>query len=435
MRIPETHYASSGELSIGYQVHGSGAHDLLFSGTTASNVETVWSLPEAHRLFERLGRFARVIRFDRRDTGISDPIRDDLTLEAHAADALAVLDAVGAERAVLLGGAEGSRSMAALAATHPERVVSLLAIAPAARGIATEASHIIEEAVRAIVDHNWPGGVVDLWAPDAVDDPAQYDRFARYMRTSMTPRQLRRVIEMSLRSDLSEVLPHVQAPTLVLWPQGSAFPEASSREFARLIPGAIFRPIPGPAIMLYAMDVDRLADVIEEWVTGTAPRPVNSRVLASVLFTDLVGSTARAASLGDRAWTTLLSHHHRDVEETVRQHGGEVIKLLGDGALATFSGPTQAVRCAQVVISQAGHLDLAVRAGVHTGEVERSDNDIAGLAVHVAARISALAEGGEILVSRTVKDLVVGSELRFDARGEHTLKGVPDQWPLFAPTT
>lgn len=432
MRIPETRYASSGELAIAYQVHGSGDRDLLFSGTTASNVETVWALPEAHRLFERLGRFARVIRFDRRDTGISDPIRDDLTLEAHAADALAVLDAAGAQRAVLLGGAEGARSLAAMAAMHPDRAAGLVAVAPTTRGVAADAPELAEDASRSIVGPSWPQGLIAIWAPEWIPDAVRVDRFERYIRTSVTPRQARRALEMSLRSDLSDVLPLVQTPTLVLWPQQAGIPEASGREFASLIPNAFFRTIPGSALLLYALDVDRLADVIEEFVTGTTPRPASDRVLASVLFTDLVGSTAQAARLGDRDWTSLLARHHREVTAAVHEHGGEVIKLLGDGALATFGGPTQAVRCAQRVILEAGLSGLEVRGGVHTGEVERQGDDIAGLAVHLAARITALAAGGEVLVSRTVKDLVVGSELRFTDRGEHELRGVPDRWPLFA---
>jgi class 3 adenylate cyclase len=434
VRLPSTRYARSGELAIAYQVHGSGEHDLLFSGTTASNVETAWHVPEARRLFERMGSFARVIRFDRRDTGISDPIRDDLTLEAHASDALAVMDAAGAERPALLGGADGARSMAALAATHPDRVGGLVAVSASVRGGATAAPEVAEAASRAIVGLDWPGGTTALWAPEWADDPVRRDVADRYIRTCVTPRQARRLLEMSLRSDLSEVLPLVQCPTLVLWPQDSTLSGQAAREFAELVPGATFRPFPGSSLLLYALDVDLLADTIEEFVTGARPAPATSRVLASVLFTDLVGSTAFAAQVGDRAWADLLARHHEAVGAAVRAHDGEVVKTLGDGVLATFTGPAQAVRCAQRIVADARTAGLDVRIGVHAGEVERVGRDVAGLAVHLAARIMGLALGGEVVVSRTVKDLVVGSELRFTERGEHTLKGFDEPWAVFALT-
>ena len=433
MQIPESRYVRSGEITIAYQVHGSGDKDLVFSGTTASNVETVWALPEATRFFERLGRFARVIRFDRRDTGISDPIKDDLTLEAHAADALAVMDAVGAERPVLFGGLDGARSLAALAATHPERAGGLLAVAATVRGGAVEAPEIADTVVESLADLSWPGDLVDVWAPAWAADPVRRDRLTRYIRTSCTPRQAERLLRLSLTSDTSEVLPLVQAQTLVLRPEAAnAVLAEAVREFARLVPGATYREIPGDAVLIYALDVDLLADVIEEFVTGTSPAPVSTRVLATVLFTDIVGSTARAAELGDRAWAELLERHHAATRAAIADHGGDAIKMLGDGALATFTGPAQAVRCAERVIAEARSLSLDVRTGVHTGEVERGSNDVAGLAVHLAARIMGLAEAGEILVSRTVRDLVVGSELRFTPRGDHQLKGIPERWELYA---
>ena len=433
MKVPKTQYARSGELAIAYQVHGEGEHELLFSGTTASNVETVWSLPEAHRLFERLGRFARVVRFDRRDTGVSDPIKADLTLEAHAADALAVMEAAGLERPVLLGGLDGARSLALLAATHPDEVAGLIAFVPSARGGAAASPEIAERVAHDLVDLSWPKDLLEPWAPGWVDDPVRRDRLERYIRTSATPRQARRLVEMSLRSDITEVLPLIQAPTLVVWPDEIAvLEEEVGREFAALIPNATFRHVRGNALILYALDLDEVADLIEEFVTGTVALPTTNRVLASVLFTDLVDSTARAAQLGDRAWTELLDRHHEAARTAVADHGGELIKTLGDGVLATFSGPAQAVRCAQRVLDDTQAAGLAARSGVHTGEVERSGNDIAGLAVHLAARIMALAGDGEVLVSRTVKDLVVGSELRFTDRGEHRLKGFEEPWTVFA---
>ena len=272
-----------------------------------------------------------------------------------------------------------------------------------------------------------------MFAPEWADDPMRRDRLIRYVRTSVTPRQARRLLKMSASSDLSEVLPLVQAPTLVLAPKdGQAVPAEAVREFAELIPAADYREIPGAALIFYALDLDLLADQIEEFVTGTAPAPVTNRVLASVLFTDLVGSTKRASELGDAAWSELLERHHAQARSAVEQHGDETVKTLGDGVLATFPGPAQAVRCAEEIIAAAESQGLEVRSGAHTGEVEVGADDVAGLAVHLAARIMGKAEAREILVSRTVRDLVVGSELRFTGRGEHELKGIDEPWHLYA---
>jgi class 3 adenylate cyclase len=431
---PETHYARSGEVAIAYQVHGNGPHDILFSGGTASNVETIWRLPEAVELFERLGRFARVIRFDRRDVGLSDAVKDDLTLEANAADALAVMDATGASRPYLLGATDGARSLATLAATQPGRVAGLIALWGTVRGTAVISPETAEEVARSLVDLSWPGNLIESWMPQWAADPIRRDRATRYIQTSCTPRQAERMLRLSLTTDVSEVLPLVQAPTLVLHSRDSAVVTPDMvREFAELIPDAVFREMSGDAFgIMYALDVDELADAIEEFVTGTTPAPVTNRVLATVLFTDLVGSTKRAAQMGDRAWASLLERHHAMARAAIHDHGGEPIKTLGDGLLATFTGPAQAVRCASRVIAETGSLGLDVRTGVHAGELELAHGDVAGLAVNLAARVMGLAEGGEVLVSRTVRDLVIGSELRFSERGEHELKGIPDRWSLYA---
>ena len=434
MERPETHYARSGEIALAYQVHGNGPHDLLFVGGTSSNVEAIWQIPEASKLLERLGHFARVIRFDRRDTGLSDPFRDDLTLEAHAADALAVMDAVGAERPFVVGATDGARSLAALAAAHPERVAGLIALWGTVRGAAVASPETADVAARSLADLNWPGNLVESWAPRWWNDPILRDRVTRYIQTSTTPRQAERLIRLSLTSDVSEVLPLVQAPTLVLHSRDARAMSAEAvREFADLIPGAVYREISGDAFGLwFTLDIDELADVIEEFVTGTTPAPVTSRMLSTVLFTDLVGSTERAAQMGDRAWTSLLERHHAMARAAIGEFGGEPVKTLGDGMLATFTGPAQAVRCASQVIAETRSQGLDVRTGVHTGELELAHGDVSGLAVHLAARIMGLAAGGEVLVSRTVRDLVIGSELRFSERGEHELKGIPDRWPLYA---
>jgi class 3 adenylate cyclase len=252
------------------------------------------------------------------------------------------------------------------------------------------------------------------------------------MRTSISPRQGQRLLAMSMESNVSDVLPLVQAPTLVLHPTDAPVPAESVREFAARIEGAAYEEFPGNALMIYGLDVDWLAGRIEQFMTGTAPVPPSNRVLASILFTDLVGSTERAAELGDLRWSELLDRHLAAAGALVGERGGESIKSLGDGILALFAGPAQAVRCAEAIIAEAAPLGLEVRAGVHTGEVERSRDDVAGLGVHIAARIMSRAGAGEVLVSRTVRDLVVGSELRFTDRGEHELKGVPEPWALYA---
>jgi class 3 adenylate cyclase len=435
VRRPRTRYALSGELAIAYQVHGSGDHDLvLLAVGTGSNIETMWDLPEAAQLLERLGRFARVIRFDRRDTGQSDPVEDDLTLEAHVEDALAVMDAVGAESPVLMGSLDGARSLALLAATHPERVGGLLALAPTARGSASASQALTDASTESLADvTDWPDPMLAAFAPKWAADPIHQDRVRRYFQSSVSPMQGMRLWRISRMSDIGSVLPLVQTPTLVLYPRELRMVSAEAvREFADLIPGARLREIPGDAALLFALDVELIADIVEHFVTGAAPDAPTNRVLATVLFTDMVGSSERAARMGDRGWTNLLEDHLDDTRKTVAALGGETIKTTGDGVLALFSGPAQGVRCAEQIISRSRDLDLDVRTGIHTGEVERIDNDVAGLAVHLTARIMELADAGEILVSRTVRDLVIGSELTFTARGEHELKGIPDTWAIYA---
>lgn len=434
MDSPETRYARSGDLAIAYQVFGDGDDEILLSGASASNIGSVWNLPEAARLYERLGQFARVILYDRRDSGLSDPIRDDLTLEAHADDALAVMDAVGAERPMLVGSVEGARSLALLAATRPERVGGLIAFAPSARGAAASSPELADSAAQAIAEIvDWPGPLPEVYTPQWAADPIRNERIRRYFQTVATPRQAARLLRMSLTSDITEVLPLVQAPTLVLYPRDlKLVPLETVSEFTDLIPGATLREIPGDAAINFALDVELVADIVEEFVTGTPPRPPTNRILATVLFTDLVDSTGLAARAGDRAWAGVLDRHLDRVGRAVAEHGGELIKTTGDGALALFTGPAHGVRCAEEIIGDAGELGLAVRTGLHTGEVERTRDDVAGLAVHLAARIMSLAVAGEVLVSRTVRDLVIGSDLSFSDRGEHELKGIPDRWALYA---
>jgi class 3 adenylate cyclase len=431
---PKTHYARSDDLAIAYQVHGSGDQDLLVSIGPFSNIGTMWEFPEAHRLLERLGRFARVIRYDRRDSGLSDPIKDDVTLEAHVRDAVAVIEATGALRPVLVGANEGARSLALLAATRPELVGGLIAFAPTVRGLAAHNPELVDLALKSLAAIEY-ASLASTVAPGWAEDPVRHDRLERYFQTCVTRSQAERVLRMMLSSDISEALPLVQAPTLAVYPRDMAMVSAESvREFLALIPGAKFREIPGDTHFVYALDVAVVADVIEEFVTGTTPAPVTDRVLATVLFTDLVDSTQHAARAGDRSWAETLDRHLAESRAAIADHGGLVIKTTGDGVLALFTGPAQGVRCARRMAADAHDQGLELRSGVHTGEVVRSADDVAGLAVHLAARIMGLAGGGEVLVSRTVRDLVIGSELTFSDRGEHELKGIPDRWALYAVT-
>jgi class 3 adenylate cyclase len=432
---PETHYARSGEIAIAYQVHGAGDRDLLLNSGISSNVETIWDMPEAAQFLERLGRFARVVRFDRRDTGLSDAIRDDLTLEAHAHDALAVMRAAGAEQPVLMGSLDGARSLALLAATRPEQVGGLIAISSSVGGADVSAPRIAESVEQSLAElTDFPGSdLISLFVPDWADDPVRAARFRRYIQTSITPRQGVRLLQMSLTSDTRDVLPLVQAPTLVLHPADLQSVRVEAvREFAELIPGAVYREVGGNSAVPFALDIEEVTGIIEEFVTGTAPAAATNRILATVLFTDLVDSTSRAAQTGDRAWSDVLDRHLQNTRAAVTALGGETIKTTGDGVLALFTGPGQGVRCAERVIADARGMGLDVRIGLHTGEVERSSDDVAGIAVHLAARIMSRAEAGEILVSGTVRDLVIGSELIFSDRGEHELKGIPGRWSLYA---
>ena len=439
MDRPQTRYARSGKHAIAYQAYGSGDHELLLCVGTTSNIGAMWDLPGGEQLLGRLGRFARVVCYDRRDSGLSDSVKDDLTLEAHAADALAVIDAAGLRRPVLFGSLDGARALTLLAATRPERVGGLIALSPTVRGAAASNPELASQGVDVMnvgVDlDNYPGEFGAFLAPGWRADPMRWDKLTRYLQACVTPGQTERLVRLMMTSDIGAVLPLIQTPTLVVHPRDQKFvPAEAVRSFTELVPDARFREMPGDAGIIFALDVGLLADEIEEFVTGRAPAPATNRVLATVLFTDLVDSTRRAAQSGDRAWSELIRRHLDQAQAAVAAQGGETIDTTGDGLLALFTGPGEGVRCAKQVIGDAGELGLEVRSGIHTGEVERGPDGVAGLAVHLAARIMALGGASEILVSGTVRDLVIGSELTFAESGEHELKGVPGRWTIWAAT-
>ena len=432
MQPPRTRYLTRPDgVSIGYQVVGEGPPDLLLTPGFVSHLELQWTEPGYAHYLERLASFSRLIMFDKPGTGVSDPISHIPSTEERADDMRHVLDAAGSERAVLFGVSEGGPASALFAATFPARVAALILFGTfAAINLAERPS---STTLLGRVLDDWGNGslLADLFAPSAT--PAQRRMYGTFQRAAASPRMARALVGAMERVDVTSALSAITAPTLVLHRSGDrAIPVGAGRATADLIEGARFVELPGDDHAPWFGDVDALVDEIEDFLTGARPARTPTRELATVLFTDMCSSTERAAALGDTAWRALLERHDALAAEHVRDHGGRVVKSLGDGMLATFTGPAQGVRCAHAIGEAVESLGIEVRAGVHTGEVERIGDDVGGLAVHIGARISALAAPREVLVSSTVKDLVVGSELKFAERGEHELKGVPGRWRVLA---
>jgi len=428
---PETRYAKSGALNIAYQVVGDAELDLIYVPGWISNVELMWDEPAHAHVLDRLASFSRLILFDKRGTGLSDPVPLDglPTLEERMDDVRAVLDAVGCEQAALFGFSEGGLMSVLFAATYPDRITALVLYGVFAKRIWSpdypwapkpEArAREIEE-----LEKNWSHTMdLDKLAPS--EDEAFKNRLATYFRRSASPGAAVALMRMNTQIDVREVLPSIQAPTLVLHRRDDLDASVDEgRWLAEQIPGATFVELPGDAHTLWGGDTDSVVDEIEEFLTGARRGPEPDRVLATVLFTDLVGSTEQAKKLGDRRWRELLERHHTLVRQQLDRFNGREIDTAGDGFLATFDGPARAIRCGYAIESGLRGLGLEVRAGVHTGECELFAEKVAGLAVHTGARIASHARPGEVLVSGTVKDLVAGSGIRFDDRGEHELKGV-----------
>lgn len=432
-------YARNGDVSIAYRVGGDGPMDLLFIGGFLSHLEIGVEPPLTERFWERMGSFARVIAFDKRGMGLSDT--GAYTLENIVADALAVLDACGVERAAVFGVSEGGAAATMLAATHPERVTAMVQYGTYAR-MSRAPDHpegIPVEVLRGFwgrMIERWGDPVsIEDWAPSAAHDPEVRDWWARMLRYGASPGAMRTIGLMYEELDVRPLLSAVSVPTLVLYraDDGLVRP-ALSRAVARGIPGAREVELAGTDHLWVAGDQDAMLDEIEEFVTGRPAAAVSDRVLATVLFNDIVRSTDRAAELGDRRWRELLAQYRRVIERELMRFGGRLVKWTGDGVLATFDGPARAVRCALAIRGGASELGLEVRAGVHTGECEVMADDLAGIAVHLAARVLATAEPGEVITSGTVTDLVVGSGLGFELRGTRVLTGVPGEWRLYAAT-
>jgi class 3 adenylate cyclase len=439
--LPETHYARLGELNLAYQVLGAGPPDILLLDQWFGHVEAQWDVAPVAEFRERLAAFGRLIMFDKRGTGLSDPIPTVSlpTLEEFMADIPAVLDAVGSERAALIANIGGGILAMPFAASSPDRVSSLILVDCFARfleapdfpigapleGVATALQQAEDETGRAIM--------LDVFAPSVAHDERTRRAWARYERNASTPGSTKAIVRLIYESDIRDVLPAIRVPTLVIHrAQATGFDVEHGRYLAAHIPAARYVELPGTDNLIWAGDQDAIIAEIQDFVTGIRPEADRRRVLATVLFTDIVGSTQLAATLGDQRWKGLLADHNRVVRRQLDRFGGHEVRVVGDGFLASFDGPARAVRCALAIRDGVRELDVDIRAGLHTGEIEILPDDIAGLAVHVGARISALAGAGEVLVSSTVKDLVVGSGLVFDDRGSHALKGVPDEWRLFA---
>jgi class 3 adenylate cyclase len=435
----QTRYADSNGVSIAYQVHGEGPLDLVFVPGFVSHLEVVWEEPVIARFFRRLASFSRLIMFDKREQGLSDRRGRPPTLEDSMGDLLAVLEAVGSERAAVFGISEGGPMSMLFAATYPDRVSSLILYGTYARMTKTDGFPlgVPEEAFdrwREQVHREWGGPVgVDLWAPNLEGD-ATFERWwSRLLRQGTSPSGAADLMDLYREMDVRQVLPAIDVPSLVIHRGGDRLVRAEhGRYLAEYIPGAHYVELPGEDHLWGVGDEDALLDEVEEFLVGSRRGSEPERALATVLFTDIVGSTERAAALGDRGWRQLLERHDAAVRHQLGLHRGREVKTMGDGFLATFDGPARAIRCARALQGEVERLGLEVRAGIHTGEVELIGDDVGGMAVNIGARIGALAGPGEVLVSSTVRELVVGSGLEFADRGMQTLKGAPGEWRLFA---
>jgi class 3 adenylate cyclase len=429
---PPTRFARSGDVRIAYQVTGEGPLDVVLLTGPASHLDLEWEDPDTARGNERIASYARLIRFDRAGTGLSDPADRPATLEQQMDDLDAVLDAVGAERVALFGAVEAGLC-AMYAATHPDRVSALVLVNVGVAGGVILDDARRDQLLEVIEDHWGEGAMLALFAPSRANDPQFVEWWTRFERSAVSPSMARKLVDLNARADLSGVLPAIRVPTLVLHRRDNPLlPVSAGRETASLIPGARFVEAPGTDLYNWPGPDDPESDLIEEFLTGRPARHEPQRVLATVLFTDIVGSTDRAAEVGDRAWRELLDRHNAIVRDRLGRFRGREVKTLGDGFVATFDGPARAIHCAQEIVEDVDRLGLAVRCGLHTGECELLDGDVGGIAVHIGARVCSLAQGGEVLVSSTVKDLVVGSQLAFEDRGAHELRGVPGAWRLYA---
>ena len=437
---PETRYTKRGPAHVAYQVVGEGDLDLLFVAEWLNHIDEQWEQPRLAGFLDGLARFARVILFNPRGMGASDPVPVDEppTAEDWMLDGVAALDAAGSRRAAVLGAGVGGAIALLLAATFPERVSALALFNTAARTGWAEDYPIgvpdgAMEHARSGLAADWPtADVLRMWAPDLVGDAAFERWIVRYERLAASPGMALAVQQMMFRFDVRDVLPAIHVPTLVLHrAEVRHVTPAMGRYIAERVPGATYRELPGDGLAYWAGDPAEIVVEVQEFFTGVREAGPVDRVLATVMFTDIVSSTERATELGDARWKQLLGEHDRLVRRELERSRGREIVRTGDGFLATFDGPARAIRCALAIRDAVRTIGLEIRAGLHTGEVELRGDDIAGIAVHIGARVAAEAGAGEVLVSRTVVDLVAGSGLDFEDRGSRSLKGVPGTWHIF----
>ena len=448
---PETRYARSGDVHIAYQVVGERPLDLVFAPGWVTHVELSWDDPLEAAWRRRLASFARLIVFDKRGTGLSDrvPVDEVPILEERMDDVRAVMDAVGSERAALLGVSEGGPLAALFAATYPERTTGLVLYGTFARAGSYLLTEDELEARLAAIERDWPAAIdPSLPAPSAAADEDFRRRWQTFVRHAASPGAAIALLRMNSQIDVREVLPTIHVPTLVMYRRDARFghgaaawrdaaedvitPAREAHAIAELIPDARLVELPGADHLPWVGEVEPFVGELEEFLTGTRREPESDRVLATILFTDIVGSTALAAELGDRAWRDVVVRHNELVRRQLERFRGRELDTAGDGFVASFDGPARGIRCARAIAESVTALGLSVRAGLHTGECEVVDGKLAGIAVNIAARISGLAGPNEVLVSSTVRDLVAGSPVAFAERGTHELKGVPGSWSVFA---
>ena len=432
--LPVTRYALSGDVNIAYQVMGDGPIDIIIIQGIISHVEFAHELPGYTAFLRRLSTFARVVTFDKRGQGLSDRVSGAPALEQRMDDVRAVMDDIGSQRATLFGFSEGGPMSLLFAATYPERVSKLVLF-----GSFPKSGHFNDpDAIERLVKVWGTGIMIKSALPSLAENPEAVALIAKFERLSTSPGALRSLMQMNAQIDVRSILPSVRVPTLVLHRRTDALvPVEQGRKMAAKIPDAKYIEYRDGDHIFCSGETDAMLGDIQEFVTGVREDSTGDleRVLATVLFTDIVDSTRRAAEAGDHAWRRLLDDHDRLAKQVVEKHRGAVIKTTGDGILATFDGPGRAVRCALALGATAKHIGLPLRAGLHTGEIELRGRDIGGIAVHAAARVMAHCESGEVLVSRVVTDLVAGAGLKFSERGSYELKGLPGRWDLFAAST
>lgn len=438
---PETKYARSGDVFVAYQVTGSESVDVIWAPGTVSHLDMDWEWPPRARFLEQFSSFCRLIRFDKRGTGLSDRPREVATLEQRTDDIRAVMDACDSRQAVIFGGSEGASMACLFAATYPERTRGLILWGAQARWVQADDYHwgltlADQDRLVAMVREEWPSREYLLGPGAGLGkdvDRAFLDWMMRYAQAAASPSAVAALEEMNGQIDVRSILPAIRVPTLVLNRTGDPVAHIdAARDLAARIPSARFVEFPGNTHALTTIDPERVLATFREFITGV-PGPIPSAgFLATVLFVDLVGSTQQAARVGDAGWRDFLAQYYDLIDREVRLFAGEEMDRVGDGVFARFDGPTRAIRCALALRNGVRRWEMELRSGVHTGEVEEIDGKIGGLTVHIGARVAAQAQPGEVLISRTVRDLVAGSGFTFSNRGNHALRGVDGEWQLFA---